>query len=62
MGFDDVGCVMIRAMIMSLNWLRMNHRVGQLCVRKDKSRSAIGWSCIGQSSAGSGKLGEVMAG
>ena len=42
--------------------LRKRHRVVQLCVMKDKSRTAIGWGCIVQSSVGVGKLGEVKAG
>ena len=34
----------------------------QLCVMKDKNRTAIGWGCIVQGSVGLGKLGEVKAG
>ena len=34
----------------------------QFCVRKDKSRTTIGYGCIGQSSVGLGKVGEVIAG
>ena len=49
-------------MMGSLNGLRVNHRVVQLCVRMDKSRIVIGWSCIWQSSVVFGQLGEVMAG
>ena len=36
--------------------------VVQLCVMKDRSRTAIGWGCIVQGSLGLGKLGEVKAG
>ena len=31
--------------------------VEQLCVREDKSRTAIGWDCIEQNSVGLGKVG-----
>ena len=34
----------------------------QLCVMKDKSRTAIGRGCIVQGSVGLGKLGEVKTG
>ena len=37
------------------------HRVVQLCLRNDKSRTAIGLGCIGQISVGLGKLGEMIA-
>ena len=43
---------MIWVMVGQLNWLRRKQMVVQLCVRKDKSRTAIGWACIGQSSVG----------
>ena len=52
---------MYGVMIGEFNGLRRKHRIVQLCVRKDKSRAAIGWGCIGKSSVGFGKLGEVIA-
>ena len=36
--------------------------VVQLCLRKGKSRTAIWWGVIRQSSVVLGKLGEVMVG
>ena len=45
-----------------VNWLDRENMVIQLYVGKDKSRTSIGWGCIGQSSVGFGKLAEVIAG
>ena len=49
-------------MIGLLIWMRRRQRVVQLCLMKDKSRTAIWLGCIVLSSVGRGKIGEVKAG